>query len=59
MSEPPKQDRDQDQATRQTRIQDAIRDFMRNTLPALQAKHARSDVREQTLFSPSRAGAEE
>ena len=45
-----KQDREQGQATRQTRIKAAVADFYRNGLPALQARRARPDEQQKTLF---------
>jgi hypothetical protein len=45
--------RQQEGTARQTRIRDALADFYKKSLPALRAKRARQDVRQERLFPPS------
>ncbi len=51
VDETKKQDRQREQVDRQDRIRRAVGDFMRNTLPALQAKRTRQEGRQETLFT--------
>ncbi len=46
-----KQEREQDQAQRQTRIRDAMRDFFQHGLKQVQAKQARRQDTPETLFN--------
>ena len=45
-----KQDREQEQATRQTRIKAAVAGFFEHGMKQVQAKHARHGARPETLF---------
>ena len=54
-----KQDRQQEQAQRQDRIKNAVADFYRNGLPALQArrvKRTRQSDRQESLFTKDEHG---